>query len=345
DSLADTGTASLAITGWRMSESGTNADTTYAADTGAANAGNTYSYGASGSTERALGTLLSGSLTPLVGACFDNNTGVDLPAVEIAYTGEHWRLGTADRADRLDFQVGFASNLETGTWTDVDALDFSTPVTTGSLGARDGNAGANRTTLSATVAGPFPDGVQFWIRWVDVNAGGADDGLAIDDFSITAVTGSPTPVLDIANAMVEEGDSGTTSLLFDVSVSPPAGPGGVSFDIATADVTAIAADGDYVAASLTGLTIPEGASTYVFEVLVNGDTEVEPDEFFFVSVTNISGADPGDSQAVGAIINDDVAIIPIHDIQGPGSQSPLEGTTVTTRGIVTARRGNGFFIQ
>ena len=29
------------------------------------------------------------------------------------------------------------------------------------------------------------DGSTFWIRWLDSDASGADDGLAIDDFSLT----------------------------------------------------------------------------------------------------------------------------------------------------------------
>ncbi|HET8796740.1 MAG TPA: hypothetical protein VFO89_03575, partial [Thermoanaerobaculia bacterium] len=35
----------------------------------------------------------------------------------------------------------------------------------------------------------------------------------------------------------------------------------------------------------------------------------------------------------------------IHDIQGPGASSPIVGASVTTRGIVTGVRSNGFFIQ
>src|SRR5438128_3579467 len=35
----------------------------------------------------------------------------------------------------------------------------------------------------------------------------------------------------------------------------------------------------------------------------------------------------------------------IHDIQGSGSVSPFAGQAVTTEGIVTARKSNGFFIQ
>jgi len=38
-------------------------------------------------------------------------------------------------------------------------------------------------------------------------------------------------------------------------------------------------------------------------------------------------------------------ITPIHDIQGPGASSPLVGTPVTTEGIVTGVRSNGFYLQ
>jgi hypothetical protein len=65
-------------------------------------------------------------------------------------------------------------------------LDFSTPNTT-IAGPQDGNAAANRTDLSTTITGlSIPDTATFWLRWADFNASGADDGLAIDDFSLTA---------------------------------------------------------------------------------------------------------------------------------------------------------------
>ena len=37
--------------------------------------------------------------------------------------------------------------------------------------------------------------------------------------------------------------------------------------------------------------------------------------------------------------------VPIHAVQGIGSRSPLEGQVVTTRGVVTGVKSNGFFIQ
>jgi hypothetical protein len=129
DSLSTSGTTNeLTITGWSLTESGGNANARYAADNGANNAGNTYSYGATGSTDRALGGLQSGSLIPIFGAQFINNTGSTLTGLVISYTGEQWRLGAAGRTDHLSFQYSTsAADLTTGTWTDVASLDFVSP--------------------------------------------------------------------------------------------------------------------------------------------------------------------------------------------------------------------------
>src|SRR6478735_1211743 len=142
DSLASTGTTGTALpAGWAIAESGTAANTSYGVGTGSANTGNTYSFGGTGSSDRALGSLLSGSLSPSFGAGFTNTTGQAITSLDIAYTGEQWRLGNTGRADRLDFQISFdATSLTTGTWIDINALDFSSPVTTGTIGALDGNA-------------------------------------------------------------------------------------------------------------------------------------------------------------------------------------------------------------
>src|SRR5690349_7386848 len=105
DSLASTGTTNDVSTlpsGWTFLESGTNANTTYAAGTGSGNTGNTYSFGLD--NDRALGGLLSGSLTPTIGAFFSNNTGSTITSITIVYRGEQWRLGATGRTDRLDFQ-------------------------------------------------------------------------------------------------------------------------------------------------------------------------------------------------------------------------------------------------
>ncbi len=192
-------THTLSISGWYLDETDTNANGFYRGGTGSNNAGDTYSFGASGSTERAFGTLLSNTLTPMIGVQFTNNTGQTITTLSITYTGEQWRLGQsrASPPDRLDFQLSTTAITITAPityWVDYDALDFSSPVTSGTVGALDGNAAANRTTLSYTITGlSIANGVSFWIRWVDWDLSpGADDGLGIDDFSITP--NNPTTV-------------------------------------------------------------------------------------------------------------------------------------------------------
>ncbi len=199
DTLANSGTANAALpAGWLINETGGGGrdNELYAGDNGGSNAGDTYSYGASGSSERALGGLLSGTLNPTFGACFTNNTGTEVSALDIAYTGEQWRSGTAGRADTINFQYSLdATGLADGTWVDVDALDFSTPNTVGT-GAKNGNDAANRTAIASQVGSlAIANGAGFCIRWTDFNASGADDGLAVDDFSLTPVLGATGPDL------------------------------------------------------------------------------------------------------------------------------------------------------
>src|SRR5438128_7180632 len=225
NTLASTGASSTLPAGWALSESGTNANLTYTAGTGSNNAGDTYSFGASGSTERAFGGLQSGSLVPTNGACFTNNTGGTITSLAIAYTGEQWRLGASGRgADRLDFQLSTtATALNTGTWTDYDGLDFSSPLTSGTVGALDGNSSINRTTISFTISGlSIASGQTFFVRWLDFNITNADDGLSIDDFSLTpngdGSGGGPRGIGAANPASVNPGDS----TLLTVQVLPPA---------------------------------------------------------------------------------------------------------------------------
>jgi len=184
-------TNNLTITGWFLTETGGGArdNEQYAVDTGASTTGDMYSYGAAGNTDRALGQLRSGTLIGTFGACFTNNTGGTIKRLDINYTGEQWRLGTTARTDQINFEYSFnATDLTTGTWTNAAALNFISP-DTGTVGAKDGNAAANRTALTQNVAVPdIANGATFWIRWTDTDASGADDGLAVDDFSLTPQT-------------------------------------------------------------------------------------------------------------------------------------------------------------
>jgi predicted extracellular nuclease len=283
---------------------------------------------------------------------------VTITSLDVAYTGEQWRFGGVHSsvADRLDFQYSTnATDLSTGTYLDANTTRFQPACDSRTAGALDGNAAANRTAISSTIAGlSIANGATFFIRFNDVDATGADDGLSVDDFSITPQTAPVTPNLSISDVSLAEGNAGTTTFTFAVDFIRTCRCKRVTFDIATADGTAqddtpATEDNDYVAKSLTSQTIASGSTgPYNFSVDVNGDLASEPNETFFVNVTNITNATGLDTQGQGTINNDDVTLTPIHDIQGNGTASPLVGNTVTTSGIVIgikAGSSGGFFIQ
>lgn len=212
----------------------------------------------------------------------------------------------------------------------------------------DASSGPSLATLVTPVAITLPVGAEnqplVQVRIITANAAGNDEWIGIDDISVTGTSGG-LPSLNINDVSLTEGNAGTITYTFTVGLSAPAGPGGVTFDIATANNTATSADNDYVVNSLTGQTIPAGSSSYTFDVLINGDTTAEANETYFVNVTNVTGATVVDGQGVGTITNDDFVITEIHDIQGNGNASPIVGSNVSTRGIVTGIRNNGFFMQ
>ncbi len=187
NTLSDSSSSSELPEGWYLLETGTNADSEYNASTGSTSGGNTYSFGSSGSTERALGSIRSGSLAAIFGINLLNNTGDIISTLHITYTGEQWRVG-ANRpaADRIDFQYSLnAANLSDGDWIDVDQLDFYSPKINTSTGLLDGNLSENQTEITYTITGlSISPGGTFWLKWSDSDASGTDDGLAVDDFSI-----------------------------------------------------------------------------------------------------------------------------------------------------------------
>src|SRR5215470_7768444 len=218
----------------------------------------------------------------------------------------------------------------------------------------DATTGPNLATLVTPVSVTLPAEVNnqpvVQVRIITSNAVGNDEWVGIDDINITGTPIDSTPVLSVNDVSVTEGNSGAVSANFTVSLSSPAPMGGVTFDVATQDNSATTADNDYVAKSLTSQTIPQGQQAYTFSVMVNGDTNVEPNETFFVNVTNVTGANVADGQGAGTIVNDDFAITLIHDIQGNAETPNFVGQVKAIRGVVVgdfqgSANLSGFFVQ
>ncbi len=351
DSLAATGVSATLPAGWVLLETGTSATVNqlYTAGTGSSGTGDAYSFGAAGVAERALGSLRSGTAVSSYGAQLQNNTGGLLTGLQIVYTGEQWRIGNAGAArdDRLVFEYSLnATSLNSGTWVPVTALDFVNPIKTMTpAGALDGNLAANRTSVTSTISSlSVANAGIVWIRWTDADATGADDGLSIDDVSITAQGAGNALAASVNDVSIVEGNSGSTNAVFTVTLSGPS-IGGQSVTFTTSDGTATAGS-DYTAITQV-LTFNAGETSQTVNVPIAGDSANEPDETFNVTLSApTNGLVLGDGAGVGTILNDDFTVTPINQIQGPGLTSPIaNGTSVTTEGIVTGIKNNGFFIQ
>ena len=122
---------------------------------------------------------------------------------------------------------------------------------------------------------------------------------------ISGAQSTSVPTVSIANATVNEGNSGTSIASFAVSLSKAAAKT-VTVGYSTANGTATAGQ-DFTAASGT-LTFAPGVVSQTVKVAVTGDTAVEPTETFTVKLASPSGATLGTATATGTITNDDVAV-------------------------------------
>lgn len=202
NTLPTTGTANTELpAGWYFHETGSGANTQFRAGNGSSTTGDTYSLGSTGSTDRALGMLRTGSVTTAIGTEVTNLTNATLADLLVAYRGEQWRLGSLVRHDRIDFAYSLdATSLDTGTWIDVDSLDFVAPITGGiPVGMIDGNLGSARELRTGSLLGVnLTPQSSLWLRWTDFTATNSNDALAIDDVMITGIASlvpaTPDPV-------------------------------------------------------------------------------------------------------------------------------------------------------
>jgi hypothetical protein len=136
------------------------------------------------------------------------------------------------------------------------------------------------------------------------------------------------PSITINDVTVTEGNTGTVSATFTLSLSAPSSQT-VSVHYATADDTASAAGGDYQAKAGT-LTFAPGVTNQTVTVLVNGDRLGEYDEDFLLLLTNPTNAFVGDIKGVGTIVDDE----PLVGIDF-GPLVVTEGNTGTTSAVFT----------
>lgn len=163
-------------------------------------------------------------------------------------------------------------------------------------------AGTTSSTIDVPVLGDFLDeGNETFTVTLSaaVNASigtGTGTGTIVDDDAV--------PMLSVADASVTEGDGGTATLTFPVTLAPVSGST-ITVDYATADGTATAGT-DYTATSGT-LTLLPGVTSGSVSVDVAGDTTYEGEETLTVTLSNATNAKIPVATGAGTITEDDPA--------------------------------------
>ncbi|GEM_PF-467132 len=328
--------------GWAIHESRANANNQYRAGTGSSNAGDTYSFGAASSTERALGGVASGNLSTSFGVKFVNNTGAVITGLNITYKGEQWRDALVAGRDTLSFVYSTVATSVADTipanWTSNAALTFVSIAdgTTGGVTTLDGNAAANNAIKTGTIAVNIPVGGSIILKWIDLKVADANDGLAVDDLNVTFTTGS-APV--------------TTHILLQ-STAPAQGATNVALTTNRLamkfDSTVAAGTGNIKLVKTGGatqtFTVPSAAVTFVQDSVIvtgitlenNSDYHVEYDS---TVATNVAGT----MRSLG-IYNATTWMFSTVDTTTPPPPTPMTSLNETFA-TCQANQGSGVFTQ
>src|SRR5499427_5349954 len=352
DTLSNSTTPSNVLpTGWYLAELGTGAaaDGKYVVGTGSSNAGGAYSFGAASATDRALGSVGSGSVTTIhYGAKLTNAGQGPISALTISYDGEMWRRGPSTVPDGLTFSYSTtATDLTSAGFVTVSGLNFTSPDGNCATvaGPTDGNSAACRTSITGTITGlSLNPGASLFIRWTDTDTPGSDDGVAIDNVSITATfsteSTNPTAVGSATPAPVNPGQPITLA----GTISPGFNPLSQSLTV-SCDLTPIGGSPTQV--------LPNNGTTFTYTTTVAPQTPLGPTSFSCGVI---------DDQARPSSFNISAVVLlplsgtcgdpatPVSTIQGAGNLSPLTGLTVDVEAVVVADfqgsgRLSGYYVE
>lgn len=192
------------LAGWSLFTSTLAAPPTYRAEIGNQDIGSFTSYGAGGSSERALGAIGAGNayfgspasdaIAGYIAVAFTNQTGVSLNSFTVAFAGEQWRWSNAGPQSMV-LEYGFGTSFAgVSAWTAPGGnFDWTSPLTGSSaLGGIDGNTSGRVAGRGGTATVDWAPDQTLWIRWIERNDAGANHGMGIDDLSFS-VTAAPVP--------------------------------------------------------------------------------------------------------------------------------------------------------
>jgi subtilisin-like proprotein convertase family protein len=283
-----------------------------------------------GDTKHETGETFTVDLSGPVNASIADNQGVgtitnDDQVPDISVDDQVTAEGNSPATTTMTFNVTLSNPSDQTVTVEYATNDGTATTTDGDYAAASGtvtfNPGQTAKTVDVTVNGDDTTEPDESLTLVLSNASNASilDGSGLG----TITNDDPIPDVSIDDQSITEGNAGTSTLSFNVTLSH-ASSDTVSVDYTTTGGTATTADGDYVAASGT-VTFDPGQTAKTVDVTVNGDLTHESDETFTVDLSNTSNAGVADASGQGIITNDDqVPDISIDD------QSVTEGDAGTS---------------
>jgi hypothetical protein len=283
-----------------------------------------------GDTKHETGETFTVDLSGAVNASITDNQGVgtitnDDQVPDISVDDQVAAEGNNPTTTTMTFNVTLSNPSDQTVTVDYTTNDGTATTADGDYAAASGtvsfNPGQTAKTVDVTVNG---DDTTEPDESLTLDLSNASNANILDGSGTGTITDDdPIPDVSIDDQSITEGNAGTSTLTFNVTLSH-ASSDTVSVDYTTNDGTATAGDGDYVAATGT-VTFNPGQTAQTVDVTVNGDLTHESDETFTVDLSNATNVGVADGSGQGTITNDDqVPDISIDD------QSIAEGNTGTS---------------
>lgn len=272
---------------------------------GTGTGGGFYAYHPSSNpTEKSFGVLRSGSSTFFFAVEFVNNTGSAITGLDISFNYEQYRYVNTSNLDLVGTGA-LSGNVS------IDSEDF--------VGSATGVNGvvSNERTVTLNLTGlNIPNGSNYGLQWTLLNESGADNGLAVDDFSITANGAPAGPEVSFDAATSTENETNTT---FNTSIPITMTNYDSPVTISVAVNGSGTAEAEDYTLNTTSLTFSANETLNV-SLDINDDADFD-DETLLLDIAVTSGtATLGVSQHTVTILDDEVpppaTIIAVQDFDG-----------------------------
>ena len=294
--------------------------------------GNNQTYTLTGVTLGQLQTgniiaLDSGARTKWQNLIFTATPTTPLPSLSVAdRSAAEGNTGTSNmnftvllsKAATKAVTVGYTTSTDTAT-----AGDF-----TPTVGTLTFAPGETSKIVSVAISGDtmYELNEQFTLNLSNASNATIADATAIGIITNDDINPSPAtpPKVSIADLAVTEGNGEHSHLMFTATLDK-ASATPVSVAYATSNGTATAGV-DYTAEAGT-ITFAAGVTTQTVHVGIIGDTAIEPNETFTVTLSAPSGLTIARGTAVGTITNDDVAVVVTPPTVSVADASVSEGNS------------------